>query len=549
MSFFKKIFFAFTGRERITFFTAGAVAIVSFCIVIGILVAHTTTAVPIAGGEYAEGIVGQPEYVNPIMASSETDLDLVKMIYSNVPDISDSIAASPDGKTWTIHIKPDLHWQDGAQLTSDDVIFTVQSIEDPGAKSPLAADWQGVTANRMSELEVQFTLPAAYAFFGDNLKNLYIVPKHIFNDVPPGNWHLSDYILKPVGSGPYEFVSYDRGPDGFISAYRLAAWANSFGAQPLIPDFMFLFSRNESDLVQSFNDGAIDGFALASPADIASIARPYDLFDWRTTDYYAVFLNQSANQDLQDPAVRNALSLAVDRNSLVANALAGDGVPDSGPIPQGAAYFSQAAEATTGSLDLASATLDTAGWKLGSDGIRVKNVKTTTLPLQVTLAVPDIDFMVKTAEMLKDDWQSIGVSTTIATDSPETVTNDIVNNRNYEALLFGNILGPSSDLYSFWDSAGRFSPGLNLATYDDPTVDKLIESARTTTNNASRTAELAQAQSDIVSDMPAIFLYSTDDLYAANKNVQGVAKGTLVDPSDLFREVPQWYLETARVLK
>ena len=549
MSFFKKIFFAFTKQERTVFLVASGVAVLSFCIVIGILVAQATTTVPATGGEYTEGIVGQPEYVNPVTAASETDLDIVKMVYSNVLDVADAMTVSPDGKTWTVRVKNNLHWQDGEQLTSDDIIFTVESIQNPDAESPLAADWQGVTASRVSELEVQFLLPAPYAFFGDNLKNLYIIPKHIFGDVPPGNWRLSDYNLKPVGSGPYEFTSYSRGTDGFISSYALTAWQNSFGTKPLIPNFTFSFFHNENDLIKSFNGGAVDGFVPATPADIAEVTRPHNLFPSRTTNYYAIFLNQSANNALQDPAVRSALSLAIDRNDLVANALGGNGVPDGGPIPPGAAYFSGIVAVPTSSQDLASTTLDAAGWKLDKTGNRSKNTKNTAIPLTMTLTVPDISFLVRTAEIVQGDWQSIGVSTTIATDSPETILDDTVNNRSYETLLFGNILGPSSDLYPFWDSAERFSPGLNLATYSNPAVDGLIETARTTMNDASRTAELAKAESDIVADAPAIFLYSTDDLYVAGKNIQGVATGTLSDPSDLFREVPSWYLETTRALK
>ncbi len=548
MSFFKKIFFAFTKQERITFLAASAVGAVSFCAVMGIFIARTTTTVPAAGGDYAAGVVGQPEYVNPVMASSEADMSIVKMVYSNIPDIADTIG-TPDGKTWTVRLKADLHWADGERLTSDDVIFTVASVENPDAESPLAANWQGVVARRMSELEVQFTLPSPYALFGDNLRNLYIIPKHIFGDIPPGNWRLSDYNLKPIGSGPYQFVSYDRGSDGFISTYRLAAQKNSFGKQPLIPNFTFTFFRNESDLIKSFNGGAIDGFMPASPEDIATITRPYNLFHSRATNYYAIFINQSASVALEDPAVRNALSRAIDRNDLVANALSNNGVPDGGPIPQGAAYFSPSVGIPTSSLDIASTTLDAAGWKLGTDGNRSKNVKTTAIPLQIALTVPDIDFLVKTAEIVQNDWQNIGVSTTITTDSPATVMDDAVNNRNYEALLFGNILGPSSDLYSFWDSAERFSPGLNLATYGNPKVDGLIEAARTTLNDASRTEELAKAESSIVADAPAIFLYSVDDLYVASENVYGITTGTLSDPSDRFREALNWYLETTRALK
>ena len=203
---FKKIFAALTKKERITFVLALAGTVVSFAVVMGLVIAQTTKAVPAAGGEFTEGMLGQPEYINPVIASSQTDLDLVKMVYSNLQDISDNITPSADLKTWDVRLKQGLTWQDGTQLTSDDVVFTVQSIQNPDADSPLFQSWQGVTVSRVSELEVQFTLATPYAFFSDTLDNLYILPKHLFANTPPGNWHLSDYNLKPIGSGPYEFV-------------------------------------------------------------------------------------------------------------------------------------------------------------------------------------------------------------------------------------------------------------------------------------------------------------------------------------------------------
>ena len=133
----KKIFAALTKKERITFVLALAGAVVSFAVVIGLVIAQTTRAVPAAGGEYTEGMLGQPEYINPVIASSQIDLDLVKMVYSNLSDISDSITPSADLKTWDVRLKQGLTWTDGQQLTSDDVVFTVDSIQNPDANSPL----------------------------------------------------------------------------------------------------------------------------------------------------------------------------------------------------------------------------------------------------------------------------------------------------------------------------------------------------------------------------------------------------------------------------
>ena len=550
---FKKIFAALTKKERITFILALAGAVVSFAIVAGIIIATTTKAIPTAGGEYTEGMLGQPEYINPVIASSQTDLDLVKMVYSNLSDVPDSVTPSANLKTWDVRIKQGLTWTDGTQLTSDDVIFTVQSIQNPDANSPLFQSWQGVTASRVSELEVQFTLATPYAFFGDTLNNLYILPKHLFANTPPGNWHLSDYNLKPVGSGPYQFVSYNKNSDGFISSYQLQAWNGTIEAHPLIQNFNIDFFNSETALVQSFNNGTIDGFGNVSPADIAKITRPDNTFAWPTSAYYAVFFNQSVNLALQDPAVREALSVAVDRNDLVNAALGGNGTPEYGPIPQGAQYYSAVnnpAAAASSATMFAENLLDNAGWTAtGSSTFRSKIIKKTTVPLVVNLTVPQIDFLTKTANYLQTAWQSIGVQVNIIPDTSNDIVNKLIPARNYESLLFGNVLGPSSDLYSFWDSSQDFAPGLNLSLYNSPTVSSLIERARQNPVSSSTSQNLASAQADIITSYPAVFLYAPDYVYVTNKNTQGISTGLLTDPSNRFREIESWYLNTARVLK
>ena len=110
---FKKLFAAFSGKERIAFVIAGAGAIVSLVVVTGIMIEQSTRAVPAAGGQYTEGIVGQPEYVNPVLASSETDEDLVRLVYQNLSEIADSVTASPDLRTWTVHLKDGLTCRTG----------------------------------------------------------------------------------------------------------------------------------------------------------------------------------------------------------------------------------------------------------------------------------------------------------------------------------------------------------------------------------------------------------------------------------------------------
>jgi len=116
-------------------------------------------------------------------------------------------------------------------------------------------------------------------------------------------------------------------------------------------------------------------------------------------------------------------------------------------------------------------------------------------------------------------------------------------------ILFGNILGHSQDLFSFWHSSERFYPGLNLALYENKTADKLIETIRQNFNDEKRQAELNSLQSLIIMDLPAIFLYSPNYLYVSDKKLFGVEGDLIAFISDRFKGVEKWYVKTVRVFK
>lgn len=545
----KKLFRALTANEKIVFISASALLVISGVALAGLKLAKSTEAVPTAGGEFTEGAVGQPIYINPVIASNEIDRDLVRLIFSNIRDVADKIDVSADGRIWTIRLKEDLSWQDGEKLTSDDVIFTIQKIQDPETNSPLAGEWQGVAAQRLSELEVQLSLVNPYAFFADTLKNLYILPKHLFAGVPPANWRLSDYNLQPVGSGPYKFLPYDKSANGFINLYRLAAWDKYFGEKPLIQNFDFRFFSGSEEMLKNFNSGQIDGISGPEAGDLTKIKRPYNTFAFRLPSYYAIFFNQSKSVPLQDPAVRKALTFAANRENLVSAVLGGRGNPDYGPVPPGAPYFNPAIETATTSLDLASETLTAAGWKMNASGTREKTIGKTKIPLRLSIAVPQIDFLSQTADILRQQWQNIGLQINLAPQSIGEITGGTIKNRDYEMLLFGNILGGSSDLFSFWHSSERFYPGLNLAVYNNKKADALIESVRQNLDPQSRTSQFNELLSVIMNDYPAVFLYSPDYLYVANKNLHGLDGGFIPQPADIWATAGKWYLKTAIVLK
>ena len=527
------------------FFFASLLAVVAGLLLAVNLFRHATVRVAVPGGTYKEGIVGQPIYINPVISgSNDTDRDLIRLIFSNVNDIAEKIEPSKDGKVWSVRILDGVSWHDGEPLTSDDIIFTIQSILDPESHSPIQDTFRDVSVNRVSERELTLTLPTPYVFFKDNLKNLYVVPKHVFESVPVANWRLSSYNLEPVGSGPYAVTGSVVQRSGFISELTLSRNKSYVRGEPLIETMIASFFKNEDELLDAFNTARIDGFFLANPDRISAIRRSHQLFRLPTSLSYAVFLNQSTNTALKDSNVRLALHSALDRDELVRAVLEGNGVPSYGPLGRLMENPSSTTAQGTFTTDFANQVLDRGGWSLGDDGVRRKG----NLSLQFRLAVPEYSSLVESARFLEDAWRKIGVKIEVQVFPPSEVNRDLIRSRNYEMMLFGNSLW-SPDLFSFWHSSERFYPGLNLALYDNKAADRLIESIRKNFDDATRVRDLISLDSLIAQDLPAIFLYSPDYAYVATSNFGGLGEGLLVTASDRFHGAEGWHVRSALNLK
>jgi len=133
--------------------------------------------------------------------------------------------------------------------------------------------------------------------------------------------------------------------------------------------------------------------------------------------------------------------------------------------------------------------------------------------------------------------------------SRSELQNNYIRPRNYEALLFGEVLNYNPDPFAFWHSSQKKDPGLNLSLYDNAEVDKLLEEARQETDRNIRAEKYRKFQELVIEDVPAIFLYSPDYLYIQNKSVNGVELKNIVIPADRFNGIENWYIKTERVWK
>lgn len=576
----KKIFLAFSDKERKIFLIAAVLVIVSGLVLIIAAVRGATKAMPTRGGEYIEGFLGQPAAVNPVSATSDVDKSLTRLVFAKLEDLASQIELDKSGLFWKVRLKEDLVWTDGKPLTSDDVVFTIQKIQDESAQSPLISKWRGVGAERISELEVQLRTPGQAPILeiqrakarGESLnfstgqasaleyeiKNLYLLPKHIFNDVPPINWRLSDYNLSPVGSGFYRFKNYDKDRRGFITRYELEINPDYPGETALIENISFKFYQDKESLVAAFNRGMISGAGGLDPQEVGNINRPFEKLSFPSPNYYAVFINQSKNTILKDIAVRKALSLSTPREALVKEVLGGDGQIASGPVVQGVGSDSLAAQDKDGAIQ----ALESAGWRIYSPsdgvgvgvdnslpGVRQKTINKTKVNLEINLTAPEIPFLTATADKLKAEWEGIGFKVNVSKAPEGEALDNMIKNRDYEMLLYGNFLGDDLDLTSFWRSTERFYPGLNLSLYSNKAVDVLLDKLGQNPTQQDRESTLEQIQSLIAQDYPAIFLYSPNYVLVAENDLKGIQGKLVTDPADRFKESYKWNLKTVRVLK
>jgi len=551
MKIFVEIYKKLTKIERHVFHGAAIIFFIS-ALMLGILIFESiTTKKPASSNIYREGVVGQPIAINPVISGGNgADADLEELLFSDLVELTKEYKVSANGQTWNLILKDDLRWSDGKPLTSDDVIFTIDTIQDTGSRSPLLQTWQGVVIDRISELEIEINLRAPYIYFLDNLKDLRIIPKHIFGTIPPENIRLSNFNLEPVGSGPYKFSSFEKKKDGFILAYHLATNEYYSGTVPYIENFDVNFYPSSALLTEAFNSGEIDGFGGINQKYLDQIKLNYSLSEKIIPQYYAIFLNKNSKTALADKEVIKAFNFAVNKQEITEKVFDNKAMVVSGPIlPVIEGYDTTSSSTQKFSVDEANALLDKSGWKLNAEtSVREKKIKKMET-LEFSLIVPQIPFLSETAEIIKENWAKIGVKLNLIALNPDDIANDVLKTRNYEMMLFGNILKSNPDIFSFWHSSQRFYPGLNLALYENKKVDGLLESIRKNTDENLRKIDIVKLQQLISADNPAIFLYSPIYLYVAPKDFGGFDEKIINTPADRFRNAPEWYLETTRVFK
>ncbi len=532
------------------FFVSGGVLATQF------FFSHTTVEAQ-EGGEYREGVVGNPRYINPVLApTDEADRDLAELIFSGlmkynergeiVPDLAERLEVKEGGKVYEFTLRESILWQDGEPVKINDVAFTIDLVQDPRYQSPLRINWQGVEVEKGEGRIIRFKLKNPYAPFIENT-TIGILPKHIWEGIDPKKFPLAEPNLKPVGSGPYKLIRIKKDARGTVKSVTLARNENYYDPKPYMKRLTFLFLNNEDEAVAAYNNHEVDGLSYISAGHIAKLRslKSLTLLSLNLPRYYAIFFNQSQSRVLTDKAVRVALARGLDKADLVETLLGGKARVIDSPILPGLIGYTDEVKKYEFSPEEARANLEAIGWKdENNDGIREKGTDTLTIKL-ITVESPELP---QVTEIIKNSWGAVGVDTQVEVLGIGEIE-ERIRARTYDALLFGEALGHDPDPFSFWHSSQKKDPGLNLALYSNKDVDKLLEEARQESNPDIRAEKYRAFSRIITEDIPAVFLYSPDYIYPVTKRVKGIGVTHIVDPSKRFSGIENWYIETRRVWK
>jgi ABC-type transport system substrate-binding protein len=511
---------------------------------------------------YREGILGHPSSITPLTARTQVDRDLVSLLFRGlvkegaeatvVADLASTWSISADGKSYTFSLQ-EAYWEDGTQVTSGDVVFTLGLIQSTGG--PLAASWYGIHAVAESTRVVRFDLPTP---FGGFLRQacLPLLPEHVLRDVPASELADSDFSANPVGDGAFQLLAVDashavlqRSQAGSVAAETASA-ADSAEAtsQPSsggLGQVELLFFDDPAEMAAAFEAGRLDavgglGAGLTRSAAASAGARIVT-YPWAMLT--GVVLNQRASHaELRDVKVRLSLLGAVDRVALVDAVFGDQGMVADGLFPAWSEYCDPSVVTRVPFDRVAARTrLASAGWTESAAGWAPPKY---VGPYSIKLLTPDEatnSSLYRAAVAVTADWRSLNIDAEVEVVSATDYLTRLKGG-DFTAAVADFQLGLDPDFTPLLASSMTGSGGTNVSGYQDSALDRLMAAVRTTTDPAARAKAVLAVEKHLDTTIPILPLSIRDYQLVVSSRVDGPTPNHLADPSGRYWDVIDWRL-------
>ncbi len=496
---------------------------------------------------------------NPIIAYMGSDNLIDDLVYSTLLDmkpdgsltgsLAESYSVSDDQKTIEFTLHDGVKWHDGEDLTVDDVIFTLESIaispDDFSKVSRIegAADFRDGKSEHMSGITVDgnkitIRLTETYAPFLNKLGRCGIIPKHIWGEIPFEEWETKTELLNnPIGSGPYMLTKYNSG-----ESVELKAFADYFEGTPKIETFVLKVVNGDA-IAAELSSGNIDIVDVKElkNSEVEDLENEGFVKHSISDDMYQYISFNMRMPIFQDKNLRQAITYAIDRQSILDNIVEGRGSLIGAPfIPGGWA------EPAAGELndyaynpDKAIELLEASGWK-DEDGDGIRENKDGE-KLQFTLRCSNDSKTRENAVLyVKECLKKVGIDINVSIEEDSLIADDCIFNHNFEMYALNCYFSSDPDPYFWWHSdSATDEPGsgsFNFGSYKNDDVDEYIIEAEKTMDQNERAAYYLKVAKQINEDAPMIFLYVQNREIMTNPNLKGFDPGTF----NIYYNVANW---------
>ena len=483
-------------------------------------------SVPQSGGRLVLGTIGEPSNLNPYISMDSASHDVADSIFVSPLRYdknlnlelwaAESADLSDDGRTLTIRLKKGILWEDGTELTAEDLVYTIETVARPETGSPYAEDFMRIKkAEALDRYTVRCTYESYYARALPSFCSS-ILPKHILEGQ---DWRRGEFARKPVGAGPFRLAGWESG-----SMVTLAANDKYFMGRPKLDEVVYRVIPDSATMFMELRAKRLDMMGLSPEQYLLQTKGQFwqeEFHKYRYLSSAYTYLGFNMRHPFfKDKRVRRAISCAISREELVQGALLGQGVAAFGPYKPGTAYYHPELKPVKQNTEMAKALLAEAGFAdTDGDGILDKDGKPLSF---IILTNQGNNERILAATIIQRELKAVGIAVQVRTVEWAAFINEFVNKGSFDAVILGWTITPDPDLYQVWHSSQAVPGGLNFTGFISKELDVLLEEGRRTQNEDLRRQLYYRVQELLDEEQPYCFLYVPYALPVLSAKFQGI---------------------------
>ncbi|OQW69531.1 MAG: peptide-binding protein [Proteobacteria bacterium ST_bin12] len=498
-----------------------------------------------SGGTLVDATIGEPSGLIYMVAGESAAAAISGNIFNKLlkydknldleGELAESWVISPDQKTITFKLKPNLKWADDKPLTSEDVLFTWKLVTDENTRSPYASDYQLVKkAEAPDPKTFSVTYDNAYAPALDSWSGLQVLPKHLLEKQ---DIHTTAFARNPVGSHYYKLDSWahgenlklSRNPNSVLGPANIDKLVTR-----IIPDNSAQFLELMADNIDSMGLDPIK-YSRIVPAR-PELQKKLALYKELGNSYTYLGFNLK-HKPFDDIRVRKAINYAIDKQEIIDGVYLGLGINIASPYKPGTRWSNPELKPYPYDVAKAKALLKEAGFEdLDGDGIVERDGK----PFAFEIITNQNKEREKSAVLIQRRLKDVGIDVKIRAIEWASFISRFIKTGDFDVVVLGWGLGLDPDQFSIWHSSQNQPGQFNFINYNNPQIDTLLEQGRLELNPEKRMKIYHEFAKILLEDSPIVYLSAGYGLTAIHKRVKGI--DTPAPPAGIGYNSHEWYI-------